>query len=249
MKLKHYLHYVAMCCGLLFSANVFAYNNMFIIDACTPTCWSGYYIGGQLGEVWTHTTWDYQNANYFNTLGPTILGYDFDFNKNGLIGGLDIGVNFQENAWVLGLEGSVLDGDFNKERTSPFFSTDRYTADVRWVSAAKIRFGYAYDRFLFSLTGGWAGGDLKLELLDPIDNVKTDSSAWASGWTAGASIDYMMMPSVSVGVAYDYIRLRANNVNLNCPACGSGIGLGAPVADGRVKTQSVMAHINYYFYH
>lgn len=223
-------------------------GNLWIVDNCGSTCWSGLYIGGQAGKSWNHMTYQYQNANYFNSLGPILLGNSFDFTDNAGVGGVTLGVNYQEWTWVFGVEANVLYGNIKEKETSPFFTVDEYTSKLRYMTLAKVRWGYAYDRFLFSLTGGWAGGDLSIRLQDNQFGVLGKTHGWSQGWTAGAAIDFMFARHLSFGIAYDFFRIRLNEQKVNCPACGTGVGFGEPIVNARDKTQTIMARLNYYFY-
>jgi len=213
-----------------------------------PGSWKGVYIGAQLGTSWNRTNWQYTNPNYFNTLGPVILGNNFNFRSNGVAGGGNLGFNYQNGPLVLGLEGSVLGVDLEDKIMSPFFPTvDVYTSNVHWVATVKGRAGYACEKLLVYIDGGWAGGDTSLTLLDTEGNIRANSRLWANGWTAGAGADYKLTANLALGVAYDFIRLNVNNKSISCPSCGTGVGLGTPSVDGQIKIQAVTARLNYLF--
>jgi outer membrane immunogenic protein len=112
---------------------------------------------------------------------------DGAFDDGFVIGG-QIGVNWQWNNFVLGAEG---DGSF----------TDWGAADA--VGTARLRGGFAFDRFLVYGTGGVALQDFS-----------------DAGWVAGGGGEYALTDNVSVGVEYlhydfdgdgsDVIRGRVN---------------------------------------
>ena len=58
--------------------------------------WSGFYVGGNLGAGFAHSSWS----------DPFTGGHD-TFDKTGFIGGGQVGVNWQINALVLGIEGGL----------------------------------------------------------------------------------------------------------------------------------------------
>jgi hypothetical protein len=64
------------------------------------TDWTGLYIGGQLGGTWSDVDWTQTNANYFNTLGPAVVGSDSGFSPSGAIGGIVGGYNYQAGHWA-----------------------------------------------------------------------------------------------------------------------------------------------------
>jgi outer membrane immunogenic protein len=58
------------------------------------TAWGGFYVGGQLGGAWSDTDWRYDNHNWFNTIGPALVGTNFDIDVSGIIGGGQAGFNY-----------------------------------------------------------------------------------------------------------------------------------------------------------
>jgi outer membrane immunogenic protein len=207
--------------------------------------WSGFYIGGQLGGAWSDLDWQYQNANYFNTLGPVVVGNNFSQGPSGVIGGILGGYNYQTGPWVFGLELSASAADMREEQPSPFFPTlDASTSRIGWVVSAAGRLGYAWDRWLVFAKGGWAGADVELTLSDASAAVYGSDDQWANGWTVGAGGEYMFCDHISLGVAYDYADITVDDTTVTCPACnGVGAGFGTPVVDADVKVQSVMGRL------
>jgi outer membrane immunogenic protein len=64
-----------------------------------PYNWSGFYIGGNIGGGWS-------NTNLTNTVSDGAIawpdlapGQGIGYNNNGVVGGGQIGVNFQSNNW------------------------------------------------------------------------------------------------------------------------------------------------------
>ncbi|OGT63633.1 MAG: hypothetical protein A3E85_01635 [Gammaproteobacteria bacterium RIFCSPHIGHO2_12_FULL_45_12] len=210
--------------------------------------WSGFYIGGQLGKAWNRTNWQYENANYFNTLGSTVVGTDFNFNSNSGMDGGFIGFNYQSGQLVLGLEGSLVETNLKDTNASPFFPTlDTYSYHLRDLATVKGRVGYTLKRWLISLGGGWAGSHVSLTLNDATSAIHANASEWVNGWIIEPGIDYKVTPQIALGVAYDYIKLHLNNNRVTCPSCGTGVGFGTPIVDGNLKTQAITARLSYFF--
>src|SRR5579872_3989063 len=59
-----------------------------------PAQWTGFYVGAQLGEAWNESNLEFHNANYYNTMGSTLLGNQFPSDTNGLAGGGFLGYNY-----------------------------------------------------------------------------------------------------------------------------------------------------------
>src|SRR5262245_35321904 len=68
-----------------------------------PFSWTGWYVGANVGFGWGHADTTFTplpSAAGFVNLAPTTLSPD----PNGVIGGGQIGYNWQLNRWVFGLE-------------------------------------------------------------------------------------------------------------------------------------------------
>lgn len=210
-------------------------------------CWTGFYLNGQIGYAYSETKTRFTNNNYFNTLGPILLGSKFDFSSNGLVAGGGFGFNVQRDCAVVGMEIGALNMELEEKRSSPFFPTDTYTSNLQWVMAAKLRLGVTCDCFLTYITGGWAGGNVALTLRDDIGGVKAHAISWVNGWTIGGGFEYKLTDCASIGVAYDYVQLQNKNKRIGCLECGEGIGLGTPVVNQHLHAQTVVFRVNYHF--
>jgi outer membrane immunogenic protein len=211
--------------------------------------WSGFYSGAQLGGAWSDDAWRYQNANYFNTLGPTVVGNGFGQNTSGVIGGILGGYNYRVGSWVLGGELTASAANMRDEQPSPFFpKLDATTNEIKWLTTATGRLGYVWDRWLVYAKGGWAGGEVRLTAVDISAGVTADDKQWANGWTIGAGGEYMLTDGISLGVGYDYADLSINNQSATCPGCAGppSLGFGTPIVDADIKVQSVMVRLGFY---
>jgi outer membrane immunogenic protein len=213
------------------------------------TDWSGFYLGGQLGGAWSSIDWTQTNANFFNTLGPAVLGTDTGFHASSAAGGVLGGYNHQIDHLVLGFELGATALDLSDRRPSPFFpALDTYSTKVGWLATVAGRIGFAWDQWLVYGRGGWAGGNVEVTLDSPAAGVFASKDSWANGWTLGAGGEYMLWPGIALGLAYDYVDLSLDETT-NCPACGVGVGFGTPVIDADYKIQSVMARLSVFLPH
>ncbi len=208
--------------------------------------WAGFYAGGEVGGAWSRFDWSATNGNYFNTVGPILLGTAFDQSAKGsVIGGGFLGYNFQSGPWVYGIEFSGTASGLAVTNVSPYFpATDTYTSKIKWLATATGRVGYAWDRWLVYVKGGWAGADVQFTIYDSAALVRADTDTWANGWTVGIGADYMLTDRVALGVVYDYADLSVGGATVTCPNCGTGVGFGTPVVDGHIRLQSVMARLS-----
>jgi outer membrane immunogenic protein len=187
--------------------------------AQTPFSWSGFYFGGNIGGNWV----DYDSHGFTDVLntqplpGPnsTLLASTpaFDNTSAAFLGGGQAGYNLQFGPLVLGLEGDF-DGAPSSTTKSLFvparsgdsgFSAERKT-ESDWIGSARIRAGFAYDRFLFYATGGGAFTDVDVRTTDsyPPNSVFVSSSSRKTqlGWTAGLGAEWAVRKEVSIGLEY-----------------------------------------------
>jgi outer membrane immunogenic protein len=70
-----------------------------------PPLWTGFYLGGNIGYSWgrSDSTLTFSDA----TSGAVLASTSGKFNLDGLIGGGQIGHNWQSGSWVLGLEADI----------------------------------------------------------------------------------------------------------------------------------------------
>jgi outer membrane immunogenic protein len=191
--------------------------------------WSGFYIGGNVGYSWGRERTDgtlagTQSVSVFRTGPPPFLLPGFPVttalatqsligraDMNGVIGGGQIGYNWQASKWLFGLEADFQGSD---ERATadvctvagcPLGSsvlTANYKLD--WFGTARGRVGFlATDRVLLYATGGLAYGHLAA-------NAPLVPLSWGStraGWTVGAGAEAAIDRNWSVKVEYLYMDL------------------------------------------
>jgi outer membrane immunogenic protein len=163
--------------------------------------WTGFYLGINGGGGWGRSQWD---------------GVDKFAISGGLIGGT-IGYNWQPglSQWVLGVEGDVDWSGIQGTTTvlCPFGCQTRN----HWLATARGRLGYAWDRFLPYVTAGLVVGDINATTLG-----LPGGSVTSAGWTAGAGVEFGLLPNVSVKAEYLFETLSSFNCGLNCGLLGNG---------------------------
>jgi opacity protein-like surface antigen len=117
--------------------------------------WDGLYVGAVAGAEQGTARFGYGSGS----VDPHVAG---------ILGGFDLGYNWQHGAWVYGLEG---EWDLTDARggigcgppavalpsvtPSPLFATN-CNAEQSWIASVTPRLGYAWDRALFYVKGGLA---------------------------------------------------------------------------------------------
>jgi outer membrane immunogenic protein len=181
-----------------------------MVAAPIPFSWTGFYVGGNLGYSWGRTETD-------ATVGGTALSDSL--NVNGIIGGGQIGYNWQTGNFVLGIE-TDFQGSGQKGDSTLAFSvtipggpltpvTEPYESKLTYFGTVRGRVGYAFDHWLVYATGGWVYGHETLDATATIGgtSVSASYSTNRSGWTAGGGVEMALDRNWSVKAEYLYIDL------------------------------------------
>jgi outer membrane immunogenic protein len=181
--------------------------------------WTGFYIGINGGGVWGKSDW----SNAFGTADAKTSG--------GLAGGT-IGYNYQIGQAVLGVEGDMDWSNIKGNTITGICTGGTCETKNSWLSTARGRLGYAYDRWLPFVTGGAAFGDIKAT---PVGLGSETSTR--TGWTAGGGLEAAINGPWTVKVEYLYVDLGKADCNTAC---------GTPT-DVDFKAHVVRAGLNYRF--
>jgi outer membrane immunogenic protein len=176
--------------------------------------WTGFYVGVHAGGAWGY----FRRSNL--VIGP--FGSD-----GGFIGGGQLGYNWQSGRWVFGVEGDI-----------SAIGIDADTATVgdfheNWTSTARVRVGYAIERYLAYLTGGVAFTGVETSLV----GTPGSQSATVAGATVGFGVETMLTPNWTARVEALYIDVPKHRFL---------VGL-VPVEAGS-NNYTVRAGLNYLFH-
>lgn len=171
--------------------------------------WTGFYVGVNGGWGWGGTD--------HNSFG----------NINGGLAGGTVGYNYQIGQFVLGYEGDV---DWSGIRGSSFsytlpggFGTDKLTTD--WMVTERARLGYAVDRTLFFMTGGYAGIETHGSFFDSFGN-SGSQSIWHNGGVVGAGVEYAFTNNISLKGEYLYMPTFSRTYFASTPdSTSTGLGV------------------------
>jgi outer membrane immunogenic protein len=145
--------------------------------------------------------------------------------SGGLIGGT-LGYNWQAGPLVYGLEGDI---DWSNIRGSGVCGGIGCSTRNNWLGTARGRLGYAADRFMPYVTGGFAFGDISNSAAG-----FADARSTKTGWTVGGGIEAALAGPWTAKVEYLYVDL--------------GHGSGAiPGTDATFHSNIVRAGLNYRF--
>jgi outer membrane immunogenic protein len=164
--------------------------------------WAGPYLGGNLGYSW---------GSVDNN--PT--------KPSGLLGGVQGGYNWQNGAFVFGVE-----GDLQLNAADDTFAPWKFSNP--WFGTVRGRAGYAFNNILLYGTGGLAFGSLRAETFGLSE---THTSA---GWTAGVGAEFGLAQNWTAKIEYLYVDLSDSRFSLTGLSNGYQFGL-------------VRAGVNYHF--
>lgn len=173
--------------------------------------WSGFYAGVNAGYGWASV----------ETGGVT-----FD-DGEGIFGGLQVGYNHDFGGFVLGAEADFQLSDISYEETAGGV-TARTAIDN--FGTVRARAGFAVDRFMPYVTGGFAWANASVSLSGGGASVSIDDTY--AGWTAGAGVEYALMDNVSIKAEYLYLDFGAADFGT-----GTDLNLTSHVARAGVNFQ------------
>jgi len=177
---------------------------------------AGVATGALAADLPTHKTAPAPAASYYKpfTWGGLYGGINGGFARGslsstnfaspntGLLGGT-IGYNWQMGQIVFGGEAD-LGYAFGKASNS--FASGVNTYKLGWLTTERLRLGYAMDRALFYVTGGYAGVSTR-GTVNALGNSYAQDS-WRSGGVVGGGIEYAFTNNISAKAEYLWAPLQ-----------------------------------------
>jgi outer membrane immunogenic protein len=281
---------IAAIAGSAFLTGVVAANAADMAVKARPMAppafsWTGFYIGANIGGAWTPGT----GTSDFGPLFPPIIvlapqaaiptlipgqlaSLTGGGSNSGVIGGGQIGYNWQVNQVVLGVEADVVGTGLKGSSATAtrsfgppiLLATVNQTVNVEfghidWMATFRGRLGFAADRALFYVTGGAAvagiGGSTTTLINGPgiaipagtfTANNGGSTTRW--GWTVGGGIEWAFNQNWSVAGEYRYTDFGNRGGNFDIP---SGLP-AAPIfftgtANSRLTVDQATLRLNYRF--
>jgi len=144
--------------------------------------WTGFYVGinGALNY-----------ANFGSTFGTGWAG----------AAGFTAGANYQFGQMVVGLEGDIDFTDITANGATARGTTKAYESSI---GTFRGRFGYAMDRTLLFVTGGYAGAQVHERMYDTIVPLNLDETHWRNGAALGGGVEYAVTNNISAKAEYVY---------------------------------------------
>lgn len=188
--------------------------------------WTGFYIGGNVGYSWGRSS----NTETISNLGtgvPLVSGTSRN-DVNGVIGGGQVGYNWQSQNWLFGLEADIQGS--GEKGSSSFICvacandgtniTSNLTQKLNWFGTVRGRAGVLVTpSVLLYGTGGLAYGELQTGGSITGNNVNgvpvtvafPGASSTRAGWTVGAGVEGKIAGNWTAKLEYLYMDLGSVN--------------------------------------
>jgi outer membrane immunogenic protein len=196
-----------------------------------PVAWTGCYIGANIGGGWAH-------KHYTDPVPvpPVDLG---SHTADGVVGGGQIGCDYQAGAWVFGVQGMFDGADLQAEHLA---LGDFYATRIPWFATATARIGYTLQPNLLAYVkggGAWVRDrETKTDLVTGL--VEGTADVTRSGWTVGGGLEYLFWSNWSVFVEYNYMDFGTHRTILAVPEAPFPL-------DIRQNMSAVLVGLNYRF--
>ena len=226
--------------------------------------WTGFYVGGNIGYSWGRSS---DTSTVTNTAGTILFTSADHTNLNGVVGGGQIGYNWQMQNWVFGLEADI-QGTGEKGTnnftcptatcTPPFGVIALFpgpavpvalSQKIDWFGTVRGRIGVlAAPKVLLYATGGLAYGEVDSSAV--IGAAATPFSTVSStnvGWTLGAGIEGVIGGNWTARLEYLYVDLGKVNGSFLTTIGGLGGGVLSSNYSSRITDNILRVGVNYKF--
>lgn len=212
--------------------------------------WTGLYIGANVGYSWGDFDQSF-DADTF--LGP--LSFDFGADADGIIGGAQIGYNWQLDRFVFGIEADLQAADLDATGTQsfnlfPIGLDTQVSTSLDWFATTRLRAGFVpSERLLVYGTGGFAFGRTTSTasytvrpFVGPSFGDSVSESTTRTGWTAGGGAEYAFTDNWTFKTEYLYTDLGGQDfANFSEP------NVFDAALSSDVKFHTVRVGVNYKF--
>lgn len=173
--------------------------------------WTGFYAGLNAGYGWTRQS-------------PR---------ADGFVGGGQIGYNWQAigSPLVLGIEADIQGND---QDSTQVLGAATVTSRINAFGTIRGRIGYAWDRALLYVTGGFAYQ--RDRLTTTVGAVTLENSGWDSGYALGGGLEYAFAGPWTAAIEYLYVDVK-----------GRSNTIGAVTTNASFDNNVVRAKVNYRF--
>lgn len=202
--------------------------------------WTGCYVGAHVGAatVRAFTATDFEGSGSAGNTGT------------GTIAGGQVGCNYQQSNWVVGVEGEGTWSNSSVTNSLVLTPNDNLSLTTKNTSSFSIaaRAGVAFDRTLIYGKAGWTSGSFDFNstlncCLVALPDSRSASDTM-SAFLVGAGVEHALTRNWTVKFEYNYSSFGSRNLNVGTEP---GVG-GDPIfVSTSVKRQTFKVGVNYLF--
>jgi outer membrane immunogenic protein len=219
--------------------------------------WTGFYAGANLGGGLARDPTN--KIGIFNTTGNPILDESFYLMPRGVIGGGQIGYNWQVASIVLGAEADFQFSGQTDSTTCATFCDPTPGGSIAligqklpWLATARGRLGWTNGPGLVYVTGGAAFARVKTNITEsdlngaPLMLNTFDFSTTASGFAIGGGVEHQVAGNWTAKAEYLYADLGGVSTTYANPAPPSAFATTHHFSS-TIRDNIIRAGVNYKF--
>ena len=226
-----------------------------------PFTFTGFHVGGTVGGALGSSKYTETPTGAFIAAGPNVISNIAAVGKSstaprGVIGGAELGYDWQVGHFVLGFETDFSGWDMSSSAGVTGFGTPGPPATTfsstiatksNWLFTARPRAGFVNGNMLLYLTGGLAVSSIDFSqsilLGGTGPTLAGSSSSTQAGWTAGGGIEYALSWNWMIKAEYLYVRFPNQSVAQVDSAAPAATG----TATGNLTASILRAGFDYRF--
>ena len=193
--------------------------------------WTGFYAGANVGYGKSGNSdgvlfTDFPVGSFTGSFASGQTPHSIGFDPKGVVGGVEAGYNWQNDALVFGVEADF-SGTGIKGSGTFFFpgsilgapETTTASSSLKWLATGRARLGFTVaDRLLLFTTGGIAFGQVTNQMSifasNPAANflatLNGSSKSSRTGWVAGAGAQYALTNNIFAKAEWLYYDLGSS---------------------------------------
>jgi outer membrane immunogenic protein len=226
--------------------------------------WTGFYIGGNIGYSWGRSN---DLSTFTNGAGTVLFSNSSSINLDGVVGGGQVGYNWQVTNWVWGLEADIQGTDEKGSRnftcatsvcTPPFgviavfpgpaVPVTPMDQKIEWFGTFRGRAGFlATPTVLLYGTGGLAYGDVRTAETIGAGAFAFTNTETRFGWTVGAGVEGAIGGNWTAKLEYLYVDLGRTTGTFQTTIGALGGGVLSSNYSSHITDNVLRAGVNYRF--
>lgn len=195
--------------------------------------WTGCYVGANLGGGRLRSDW----------IDPPTGLLDSHQRASGVVGGGQLGCDYQASAWVFGVQGMFDWSNMNDRQDEPLFPGFVDETHNRWFGTLTGRVGYLVTPAVLLYGKGGAAWIRNNYQTFAFGNFNADANVTHSGWTVGGGFEWKFAPNWSVFAEYNHMEFGDHNTWFRQPG-----GFQFNIFINNQRTDVGLVGVNYRFY-